>query len=1635
MKKGSVSVFKSLKIADSKVIIDVNDQVKIKTTRTQSIEFARITAFIAFEELEPYRDTYHGPCFFRYKRLPWEIYGNEEHIKSVALIEVSSGGKSGPFVSDKEIEILKLQGVADVKVALYPDVQSMCPTITKTGRSTKNHIEIGKTIAEVEAGKKYYKVGVQLLNARNEPVVCVPGSDPATKSNRYKVKYRVENTDRVTILDAGIESELWCYNHDTKIEEKFDGGSKSSKFSLHNAQYSYYNVSFPKGECHLVIEVLDVTTGIHSNTANRIIFSKSFTIKTFFSKKSFNFDMEPVGFIRLGGMLPSFTCTITDIQGKILDDYKGTVSVSIKCISHPEVVVWEVSTPKPVANPKFELDRADKGILTLFGDQFQVSLAGDNKKKTLFKGVTVESLQFEVSMGECDLSVNSTPSKMKGLRETVPFIEARYFSVQCVPGDPSKLLIHSPTTNAVDGTLTLTQDDAVTFDMVIVDIWENLTIPSLGQTWYVKLDKSGPLSYDSAKYGDAQVKTDGTVCIPSVTIKKTNKAVFDSQSFVVFMIGADGKPSQLLAQSVPVKILPSTRPCSMVIHRGNQVIREDFAWQEEAGASIDDLSFHFLDKNGNYIPNVDDCFQEISSGITCSWLEDAKRIMKSTKKNSVRLQPEKSKLPVLVLAKKCDARIVTYEVTAKLDSYDEIFTCNFEINVTAGAPVAWRLMTSLTLNEGLVVSTTADVIEKLKLVYLVDKHENPIFDSNTHKILPNLVLSIKDPETEDDADRMDVTNETYKIPLTKGMRLDALSNEINGYIIDVDKCTVPTHFPVHSPLYIQVNDDKNRFIEKNIKSFCIPGVPACIGVVSPVVSFSDPSIQISIDTPFPDFVLVISDIMRNTLTSFKPKSLSISVTLQLEAPNPSPSDAALVLEASKVVAPDKEGKISIKLGSTDELFQKLKKHFKCDVVNEFYAVFTGHYRKDKVVAIPLKATHVLFKIVKSNAVVGLDLYSNVDTTAAISTVEICCDEAFPALYLKAITDDGVPYVSSELDIVVRVERLLQANRGKAKKVFAFNCKKSIDLVRKVWCIDLNNSDEDSIVDSQLASQALREQLTPGDYNLEISYAESRLNFRSANALVRNVPLLIRSGAPRAIEIDPKSRLQISSSVVSNGKQKNVNIIAHNVVLYAVDSKGNRTSFSPSSRVKVCIVKPSNINPAELPVLENSDSGGFVQAIMNADDTSTATFDTLSVIPHVGSSTLYMKVGLSFLVDTTTMSCEAEFNFCSDTARSHRVESLNTKLKELVVKKQELDKRRDDIANETNLCKSETFILLKKASTPGLRSLVGDDDITAQVLGDIKKNLERQVTELTALASQFRKAKCKPKINNHPAIRTYQHGVIGQVVTLASVEEESTAHVMSWALRQYMELMVVKDDITAKLLYDSGFAVISNESQSEFYVTTGSGKRPRSEDEIRSQTLPLKKLNPPGKRVAGNPEYLINLLKLDRTNEKLRDTVFWTICKNNILIDNLETALLNRKECIRLGHSVPTYYTRTGERLGSDGILNPNVKMPQNPEERLEYIFGGESPVSSSDFAEIKEDILIINDLEAVLQRKDDILAEFGDVDGLDDEIEVLDAGIRDINQELQSLQVMSDGTTPAKKIAKRSNQEASSTNAKRNKQL
>ena len=103
-------------------------------------------------------------------------------------------------------------------------------------------------------------------------------------------------------------------------------------------------------------------------------------------------------------------------------------------------------------------------------------------------------------------------------------------------------------------------------------------------------------------------------------------------------------------------------------------------------------------------------------------------------------------------------------------------------------------------------------------------------------------------------------------------------------------------------------------------------------------------------------------------------------------------------------------------------------------------------------------------------------------------------------------------------------------------------------------------------------------------------------------------------------------------------------------------------------------------------------------------------------------------------------------------------------------------------------------------------------------------------------------------------------------------------------------------------------------------------RLRNDHEKAEGRLPIPRIN----FNRGNPEYMVNLIELPAHNEYLRDTLFYGIYQDTILIDTIEMAQEYREMLGRVP-TVPTIYTRDGAVMASNGLMSPkppaNVKIP------------------------------------------------------------------------------------------------------------
>eukprot|EP01035_Chromulina_nebulosa_P017835 gene17835-23447_t len=185
-----------------------------------------------------------------------------------------------------------------------------------------------------------------------------------------------------------------------------------------------------------------------------------------------------------------------------------------------------------------------------------------------------------------------------------------------------------------------------------------------------------------------------------------------------------------------------------------------------------------------------------------------------------------------------------------------------------------------------------------------------------------------------------------------------------------------------------------------------------------------------------------------------------------------------------------------------------------------------------------------------------------------------------------------------------------------------------------------------------------------------------------------------------------------------------------------------------------------------------------------------------------------------------------------------------------------------------------------------------------------------------------------------------------VAELGFVEDEKEAQILSWAAVYHMDALVVADTQTGNELYKQNIKNWPMDQINKFYIEDRTREQPvtrtRNSDEIKTRQLPFPSLD----GYAGNPKYMVNLIQLEESEEYLRDSLFYSIYMKSILFDDMISATAYRKKLIELKKMPPTIYTRNGEKISMEGILNPNKTNRLPP--KLPYVYGQLPLVSDKD---------------------------------------------------------------------------------------
>jgi hypothetical protein len=166
---------------------------------------------------------------------------------------------------------------------------------------------------------------------------------------------------------------------------------------------------------------------------------------------------------------------------------------------------------------------------------------------------------------------------------------------------------------------------------------------------------------------------------------------------------------------------------------------------------------------------------------------------------------------------------------------------------------------------------------------------------------------------------------------------------------------------------------------------------------------------------------------------------------------------------------------------------------------------------------------------------------------------------------------------------------------------------------------------------------------------------------------------------------------------------------------------------------------------------------------------------------------------------------------------------------------------------------------------------------------------------------------------------------------------------------------------------------------------------RSENQRSQQKIPLELPRITG-HISGNPRHLVspfpystsnlslplslslfrqvNLIHLHPKDEKLRDTIFYQIFQNSLLLDKETDAVIYRNLLIQNKiFPIPNLYSLDGVCLRGDGLFHPTQdRLPG----KLNYIFGEKSVTDLSEFRNLDRELNLIQEIKSFLQQENEI---------------------------------------------------------------
>ena len=720
------SYFERFIVGDNKFIIKKNDFIKFKNPallKGNYKVYGQVVGFEVLESLDKNDNKYYGNACICYKREPQSIFG-------------SVISKYRPYVSSIEFDAYKLEKkdkndlinkfAHDIQICLFETVGSQIINLFNN--------------YEITANKKYYKIGIQLLNKKNTVVKKIPQSNQCYKVQvKYAGQVNYGTTNTVYIFDE-------TQNKDIQVDS-----TETNNAILANSYYSFGNsdLSIPlifqsEGTFPLEINVFDdISFGISTIIKSKTINLK---VKTLISNLiDIEFTDEDLSKVHRLGTFPSFTLSFIDnLINRNIIPFENMIMISIKC-SESNIQIKSLSLDNNDSIFTF-----DHGTKTIEKDLWAINLLS---KTSIFNNNDVNAFKLI----KFNLEIYATNDFVPTVNSAYPVLSYQQsFSLKFGPGKPYNLVLLDPLPPKE-----LTDNEIIPFIKIgCVDRFNNRCAPKEYEIWEIKVNedsiKTNSLTYQFNENGDILIE-DAQLQLPLEIIDEING---ENESFKqLFLMNSmidNSEQNEQIEREIEViyeyKLKRTNIPTKIEILHNNETIPNH--WEVIAGTEITGLSFNILNESNERLLDWEDWFNKRNTGLEIDWKIETLPNNKKNKKNYSKVT--NNLLPNIIIPNIIPKNTQTLDFSLEAFMKDDFnLEESFQITILPDKPVRYNIITSVNLSEGIMNNNHNDLISKIEKIVLIDQYKNnvPVTGYDT---MPKLIVSWVQPEDDMDNDNMDM---------------------------------------------------------------------------------------------------------------------------------------------------------------------------------------------------------------------------------------------------------------------------------------------------------------------------------------------------------------------------------------------------------------------------------------------------------------------------------------------------------------------------------------------------------------------------------------------------------------------------------------------------------------------------------------------------------------------------------------------------------------------------------------------------------------------------------------------------------------------------------------------------------------